>query len=154
MIVVHLTFTYDHRYFEGKRSAERALLAAFPAAGAGVVLRPGFMYGTRMVPISQFQLPLPLGLFGKPLQLLVDNTIGKQLRSHLPGMLAPLAPPLPVRSVAQVAVAAAMGEKAVQVICQCPQSGVVNILSVADIQHVCRILAGRKDSTDENCSFL
>lgn len=41
----------NRRYFEGKRRAEQALLDAFPAVGAGIVLRPGFMYGARSVPL-------------------------------------------------------------------------------------------------------
>ena len=127
----------------------------YPGVGAGVILRPGFMYGTRMVPLHAtnpfrtssaaqqsggFLLPLPLGIIGKPLQVLLDNSLVSQLRMHLPGMLAPLAPPLDVRTVAQVAVAAAAGDSAVQSVCSCPQSGEVNILNVADIQHIARIV--------------
>lgn len=43
-------------YFHGKRRAEAALARAFP--GAGVALRPGFVYGTRSV--GGFSLPLGL----------------------------------------------------------------------------------------------
>lgn len=59
------------RYFEGKRRAERALLDAFPAVGAGIVLRPGFMYGARSV-------PLPFGgVTGSGLANSVDIPLGR-----------------------------------------------------------------------------
>lgn len=48
LIASFLNTTYD-RYFEGKRRAEQALQNAFPEAGAGVALRPSFVYGTRAV---------------------------------------------------------------------------------------------------------
>ena len=57
-------------YFNGKRRAEQALLDAFPETG--VVLRPGFIYGTRDVPlptaihsITGPELKIPLWLIGK-----------------------------------------------------------------------------------------
>lgn len=47
-------------YFEGKKSAERALARLFPSTG--VALRPGFVYGSRAV--GDTGLSLPLGLIG------------------------------------------------------------------------------------------
>ena len=46
-------------YFQGKRRAEEALASTFP--GAGVALRPGFIYGTRQVG----GVGIPLGAIGE-----------------------------------------------------------------------------------------
>ncbi|RZC58376.1 hypothetical protein C5167_005672 [Papaver somniferum] len=50
-------------YYEGKRAAETELLTRFPYAG--VILRPGFIHGTRKVG----SVKLPLGLIGSPLEM-------------------------------------------------------------------------------------
>lgn len=57
-------------YFEGKRKAEEAVCSEFKEKG--VVLRPGFIYGTRAIPLPDFlrtvvgpTLSLPLGIFGR-----------------------------------------------------------------------------------------
>ena len=57
-------------YFDGKKKAEDAVLDTFKEKG--FVLRPGFIYGTRMVPLPGFlnpvlgaNLSLPLGIFGR-----------------------------------------------------------------------------------------
>ena len=62
--------TLLNSYFNGKRRAEQALLDAYP--DTGVVLRPGFIYGTREVPlpaalqsIAGADLKIPLWLLGK-----------------------------------------------------------------------------------------
>lgn len=49
-------------YFQGKRYAERMLQETFPEGG--VTLRPGFMYGTRMVG----GVGVPIGAVGKQMQ--------------------------------------------------------------------------------------
>lgn len=59
-------------YFNGKRRAEQALLDAYP--DSGIVLRPGFIYGTRELPVEVpailkpivgSKLALPLWLLGQ-----------------------------------------------------------------------------------------
>eukprot|EP00262_Sarcandra_glabra_P013054 TRINITY_DN3526_c5_g1_i1.p1 TRINITY_DN3526_c5_g1~~TRINITY_DN3526_c5_g1_i1.p1 ORF type:complete len:286 (+),score=46.58 TRINITY_DN3526_c5_g1_i1:201-1058(+) len=85
-------------YFEGKRAAEAELLSKFPYGG--VILRPGFIYGTREVG----SMKLPLGIIGAPLELVFQHA--KPLnRVPLVGPL--LTPPVNVTSVAKVSVRAA-----------------------------------------------
>lgn len=61
---------FSPSYFDGKKKAEDAVLNTFK--GKGFVLRPGFIYGTRMVPLPGFlgpilgaNLSLPLGFVGR-----------------------------------------------------------------------------------------
>lgn len=49
-------------YVQGKLNAEGVLQSLFPETG--VILRPGFVYGTRMVGGTA----LPLGVIGQPLE--------------------------------------------------------------------------------------
>jgi nucleoside-diphosphate-sugar epimerase len=93
-------------YFNGKRRAEKAVMDTFTRDGT--VLRPGFIYGTRQVPMSSSNLSIPLGLLGRPLQALFSTPPIAALRDILPGMKAILAVPLPVDWVAEVAVEAAL----------------------------------------------
>ncbi|WRX35318.1 NAD(P)-binding domain - like 10 [Theobroma cacao] len=82
-------------YYEGKRAAETELLTKFPYGG--VILRPGFIYGTRSVG----SLKLPLGVVGSPLEMVLQHA--KPL-NQLP-LVGPLfTPPINVTSVAKVAV--------------------------------------------------
>ncbi|KAL9400485.1 hypothetical protein Peur_009446 [Populus x canadensis] len=75
-------------YYEGKKAAETELLTKF--AYGGVVLRPGFIYGTRNVG----SVKLPLGVIGSPLEMLP--------------LVGPLfTPPVNVTVVVKVAVRAA-----------------------------------------------
>ncbi|KAL6863820.1 hypothetical protein ACP4OV_016723 [Aristida adscensionis] len=85
-------------YYEGKRAAETELLSKFTYGG--VILRPGFMHGTRRVG----NLKIPLGLVGSPLQMVLQNA--KPL-TRLPLVGPLLTPPVSVTSVAKVAVRAA-----------------------------------------------
>lgn len=87
-------------YFQGKRAAERALAASFP--DGGVVLKPGFIYGDRVVG----QSVLPLGMVGKPLEAALAGALGKLLSplSAVPGSDVLLAPPVSVEAVAAAAV--------------------------------------------------
>lgn len=95
-------------YFDGKRRTEQALLETFPHSG--VVLRPGFIHGTRQVPLGGDKaLALPLWLLGKPLESLFSLPPVKLLRDHVPGMQAVLARPIARDDLARVAVAAATG---------------------------------------------
>ncbi|KAH7574002.1 hypothetical protein JRO89_XS03G0237300 [Xanthoceras sorbifolium] len=50
-------------FYEGKKAAETELLTKFPYGG--VILRPGFIYGTRTVG----SVKLPLGVVGSPLEM-------------------------------------------------------------------------------------
>ncbi|XP_058114966.1 uncharacterized protein At1g32220, chloroplastic isoform X1 [Magnolia sinica] len=85
-------------YYEGKRAAEAELLSKFPYGG--IILRPGFIYGTRQVG----SMKLPLGVIGSPLEMVLQHA--KPLnRVPLVGPL--LTPPVNVTSVAKVAVRAA-----------------------------------------------
>jgi nucleoside-diphosphate-sugar epimerase len=124
-------------YFEGKRRAEEALLSAFPAAGAGVVLRPSFMYGSRTI---SKDVSLPLGLLGRPLEAVLNNKAAAWLREAVPGMLALLAPPISVDAVASAVVRVAEGEEQARALCaNPPHSQRTNILSRDDIALVAAI---------------
>ncbi|TVU10914.1 hypothetical protein EJB05_44469, partial [Eragrostis curvula] len=85
-------------YYEGKRAAEAELLSKFTYGG--VILRPGFIHGTRRVG----RVKIPLGLVGSPLQMVLQNA--KPL-TRLPLVGPLLTPPVSVTSVAKVAVRAA-----------------------------------------------
>ncbi|OMO90638.1 hypothetical protein COLO4_19002 [Corchorus olitorius] len=85
-------------YYEGKRAAETELLTKFPYGG--VILRPGFIYGTRTVG----SVKLPLGVVGSPMEMVLQHA--KPL-NQLP-IVGPLfTPPVNVTAVAKVAVRAA-----------------------------------------------
>ncbi|KAE8682538.1 NAD(P)-binding Rossmann-fold superfamily protein isoform 2 [Hibiscus syriacus] len=85
-------------YYEGKRAAETELLTKFPYGG--VILRPGFIHGTRRVG----SIKLPLGVIGSPLEMVLQHA--KPL-NQIP-LVGPLfTPPVNVASVAKVAVRAA-----------------------------------------------
>ncbi|CAO2815912.1 unnamed protein product [Amaranthus hypochondriacus] len=85
-------------YYEGKRAAETELLTKFPYGG--VILRPGFIYGTRQVG----SMKLPLGVIGTPLEMVLQYT--KPL-TKIPLIGPLLTPPVDVDAVAKVAVRAA-----------------------------------------------
>ncbi|KAJ3693252.1 hypothetical protein LUZ60_008732 [Juncus effusus] len=85
-------------YYEGKRAAEAELLSKFTYGG--VILRPGFIHGTRQVG----SLKIPLGLIGSPLETLLQHA--KPL-NKIPVVGPLLSPPVSVTSVARVAVRAA-----------------------------------------------
>ncbi|XVE97293.1 hypothetical protein REPUB_Repub03eG0007200 [Reevesia pubescens] len=85
-------------YYEGKRAAETELLTKFPYAG--VILRPGFIYGTRSVG----RVKLPLGVVGSPLEMVLQHA--KPL-NQLPFVGPLFTPPVNVTAVAKVAVRAA-----------------------------------------------
>uniref|UniRef100_A0A6N2KSE9 NAD(P)-binding domain-containing protein n=1 Tax=Salix viminalis TaxID=40686 RepID=A0A6N2KSE9_SALVM len=54
-------------YYEGKKAAETELLTKF--AYGGVILRPGFIHGTRNVG----SVKLPLGVIGSPLEMVLQH---------------------------------------------------------------------------------
>jgi hypothetical protein len=70
-----------------------------------VVLRPSFVYGSRQVG----SVALPLGLVGRPLEVLFRLPPFPSLRDKLPFAQAILAPPVAVEAVGAVAAAAALG---------------------------------------------
>lgn len=85
-------------YYEGKRAAETELLTKYPYGG--VILRPGFIYGTRTVG----GMKLPLGVIGSPMEMVLQHA---RPLSQLP-LVGPLfTPPVNVTAVAKVAVRAA-----------------------------------------------
>ncbi|KAB5513793.1 hypothetical protein DKX38_027699 [Salix brachista] len=85
-------------YYEGKKAAETELLTKF--AYGGVILRPGFIHGTRNVG----SVKLPLGVIGSPLEMVLQHA--KPLK-QLP-LVGPLfTPPVSATAVAKVAVRAA-----------------------------------------------
>lgn len=85
-------------YYEGKKAAEDSLQAKFPYGG--VILRPGFIYGTRQVG----NIKVPLGVLGGPLEMVLRNA---KSATQIP-VIGPLfAPPVKVTAVAKAAVRAA-----------------------------------------------
>ncbi|XP_044506592.1 uncharacterized protein At1g32220, chloroplastic-like [Mangifera indica] len=85
-------------YYEGKRATEAELMKKLPHGG--VILRPGFIHGTRRVG----QMKLPLSIIGAPLEMILKHA---KLLSKIP-LIGPLfIPPVHVTSVAKVAVTAA-----------------------------------------------
>lgn len=85
-------------YYEGKKAAETEILTRFPYGG--VILRPGFIYGT----IHLSGMKVPLGVIGSPLEMVLQHA--KPL-NQIP-LVGPLfVPPVNVTSVAKVAVRAA-----------------------------------------------
>lgn len=85
-------------YYDGKRAAETEILTRFPYGG--VILRPGFIYGTRRVG----NMKLPLGVIGFPMEK-VFQYVKPLTQVPLVGPL--LTPPVNVLSVARVAIRAA-----------------------------------------------
>uniref|UniRef100_A0A6N2LF03 NAD(P)-binding domain-containing protein n=1 Tax=Salix viminalis TaxID=40686 RepID=A0A6N2LF03_SALVM len=71
------------------------------ASEQGVILRPGFIHGTRRVG----SLHLPLSIIGAPLEMVLRHA---KLLTHLPLIGPLLIPPVNVTSVAKVAVRAAV----------------------------------------------
>ncbi|KAJ9505672.1 hypothetical protein QJQ45_011388 [Haematococcus lacustris] len=88
-------------YVNGKRMAEEALQSHYPQGG--VALRPGAIYGNRVISSS---LTLPLQYVFQPLEALLAHLPSRQL-SQLPLLGAALTPPVPVQAVARAAVKAA-----------------------------------------------
>ncbi|XP_059451633.1 uncharacterized protein At1g32220, chloroplastic-like isoform X2 [Corylus avellana] len=86
-------------YYEGKRATEKELLTKFPYGG--VILRPGFIHGTRQVG----RMKLPLSLIGAPLEMVLRYA---KALTRIP-LVGPLfTSPVNVTSVAKVAVRAAI----------------------------------------------
>ncbi|EPY30687.1 hypothetical protein STCU_03943 [Strigomonas culicis] len=100
----HFPYLIGHKrllkgYFQGKRIGEEAVLKNL--GDRGLVLRPGFIYGTRFVGLTTATgtgavLALPLWLVGKPLDWLLSAVGGRRL----------FAPPTDVEVLAEAAVRA------------------------------------------------
>ncbi|EFJ16128.1 hypothetical protein SELMODRAFT_116985, partial [Selaginella moellendorffii] len=86
-------------YFEGKKAAENAVMSRFPYGG--VILRPGFIHGTRRVGSIQ----LPLGVIGTPLEMAFRN-LKSMTRVPVLGNL--VVPPVKVTSVAKASIRSAV----------------------------------------------
>lgn len=118
-------------YFNGKRRAEKALLETYPQTG--YVLRPGFIHGTRNVPLPSNpiakSLDIPLWVLGKPMEKIFNFAPIRLLRHSLPGLKAILAPPVSRENLGKVAVAAALGE-----IPSSNREASKGILTIEDIQ--------------------
>ena len=115
-------------YFEGKRIAEAAVSSEFGSMGA--ILQPGMIYGTRV----QNGMSIPLGLIGKPLEVLFSLPGLNQLHK-LPiiGRLA-FSPPVNVHDIAKASVLAATGgllEDSSK-----KESGKAHILSIERIRQI------------------
>ncbi|EFJ48658.1 hypothetical protein VOLCADRAFT_60325, partial [Volvox carteri f. nagariensis] len=91
-------------YIRGKQAAEESLRIQFPSTG--VVLRPGVIYGDRVVSSN---LTVPLGLAFRPLEMMIERLGVKQAKqlSGVPLVGAAFVPPVNVETVARVAVRAA-----------------------------------------------
>ncbi|XP_020588228.1 uncharacterized protein At1g32220, chloroplastic [Phalaenopsis equestris] len=85
-------------YYDGKRAAEAELLSKFTYGG--VILRPGFIYGTRQIG----GMKIPLGVIGSPLEMILQHA--KPL-NKVPIVGPLLTPPVSATAVAKVAVRAA-----------------------------------------------
>uniref|UniRef100_A0A2P2J906 Uncharacterized protein MANES_02G064300 n=2 Tax=Rhizophora mucronata TaxID=61149 RepID=A0A2P2J906_RHIMU len=86
-------------YYDGKRYTETELTSSFPKGG--VILRPGFIHGTRKVG----KINLPLSIIGAPLEMVLQHA---KLLTKVP-LIGPLfITPVHVSSLAKVAVRAAI----------------------------------------------
>ncbi|KAH6804522.1 Rossmann-fold superfamily protein, partial [Perilla frutescens var. frutescens] len=86
-------------YYEGKRAAETELLTRYPYGG--VILRPGFIHGTRRVG----SMKLPLSVIGSPLEMVLQHA---KALNQIPLVGPLLTPPVNVSAVAKVAVRASI----------------------------------------------
>lgn len=113
-------------YFCGKRIAERAVLDNM--AKRGVVLRPGFIYGTRFLSVPSATneagtvIPIPLGLIGKPLDVLLSAVGGTKV----------FTPPVDVDVVAETTVRALEWA-------DIPEKDISGIVDVHSMKRICRM---------------
>ncbi|CAK9154378.1 unnamed protein product, partial [Ilex paraguariensis] len=91
-------------YYEGKRAAETELLTKYPYGG--IILRPGFIHGTRRVG----SMKLPLSVIGSPLEMVnyvLRRFSNMQTTDSGPSCWPTIHTPVKVTAVAKVAVRAA-----------------------------------------------
>jgi len=112
-------------YFEGKRDAEQAITELFPD-GRGVIVRPGFVYGSRKVylPPSGQPATIPLGLVGRPLAAVL-------------GALSPVVGPLRTVPVLGMATAMPVSVEAVAKACLDGAQGVAHA-PIMDVDVIAR----------------
>ena len=89
-------------YFEGKRNVEHALATSFPSGG--VALKPGMVYGSRIVG----SMALPLWMVGQPMEMIFSSTPGRMAKGTLPLVGPLLEPPISVQTVGAAAASAAL----------------------------------------------
>jgi nucleoside-diphosphate-sugar epimerase len=89
-------------YVKGKHMAEEVVRTEYP--DDGVILRPYFIYGDRAV---STHVSIPLGMFMKPFDALLEKLPNRRQLSQLPVVGAPLLKSTSVEAVARAAVAAA-----------------------------------------------
>mmetsp|Transcript_38672 Transcript_38672/g.65105 ORF Transcript_38672/g.65105 Transcript_38672/m.65105 type:complete len:325 (-) Transcript_38672:185-1159(-) len=105
-------------YFSGKKRAEEAVLLQFPLGGT--VLRPGFIYGSRLV--SELGVSIPLNLVGEPVQKILamgmDSPFGALVKAikPLPASDILLAAPVSVEAVAMAALKCVSGAQQLGVV--------------------------------------
>lgn len=105
-------------YFSGKKRAEEAVLLQFPLGGT--VLRPGFIYGSRLV--SELGVSIPLELVGEPIQKILamgmDSPFGGLVKAikPLPASDILLAAPVSVEAVAMAALKCVSGAQQLGVV--------------------------------------
>ncbi|XP_010549947.1 PREDICTED: uncharacterized protein At1g32220, chloroplastic [Tarenaya hassleriana] len=88
-------------YYEGKRATEAEILDKF--SNRGIILRPGFIHGTRQVG----RIKLPLSIIGGPLEMVLKHA---KFLTKVPLVGPLLIPPVKVTSVAKVAVHSATAD--------------------------------------------
>mmetsp|Transcript_42773 Transcript_42773/g.110923 ORF Transcript_42773/g.110923 Transcript_42773/m.110923 type:complete len:352 (-) Transcript_42773:244-1299(-) len=92
-------------YFDGKKEAEEAILAAYPSSA--VLIKPSFIYGGSDFGISP---PRVTAGYGAGIEALLSSGPVRAIAGVSPGPVAlTLAPPVSVESVAGAAAAAALG---------------------------------------------
>lgn len=101
-------------YFKGKKKSERCLRSHFPLSGtehvdsgqkqsAGVILRPGFIYGNKPVVSAEGKVRMvPLGYFGVPMAAVFSRWPFTKLQ-NIPRMKQVFCPPVHVAEVGNVA---------------------------------------------------
>jgi len=94
-------------YVEGKQKAERIIEELY--GSGGIILRPGFIYGSRPTPIPYLNTHanIPLQLLGRPLELMASTSISRSL-ANVPGLEYLFVSPVSVEDVARCCVAGAI----------------------------------------------
>lgn len=120
-------------YFNGKRRAEAELHRVY--GSHGYVLRPSFVYGTRVVTIPKINVPvsLPLGWIGKPMDFLFSNSFVESLSNIIPGMKAILTAPVSVDDVAKAAVITALGLHEANGTSESPDSTMISVRKIKEL---------------------
>ena len=97
-------------YFEGKKKAEDYCLKNFEIP---LVIKPSFIYGTRVVTAGGININIPLWALGVPLKFILQIPPFDRLK-NLPGCAALFVVPVSVEDVALLAAAHARGKRALK----------------------------------------